>query len=226
MIISFCSCAFHKGKFPYICFRRSCVKAQFDVDGKLHAIKVNRNKRQIKRRRRQAKNDREKPVQEIASAEENHKETAEDRREERRKEKEQKDQEEESRQRRADSVYQSQHNRTRALSSPSADESGDTLIVFFGPGSDSISVPDEERVKSFLEKHKDRAVRMTGSMDEAEAAADRSVSLKRIKKVSALLQGEKVPANKISKTDEGVLSDDRSKQKDNGAARRVMIIAK
>jgi hypothetical protein len=200
------SCAIHRGKFPYICFRRGCVKAQLDIKGKLYAIKLNKNKRETKRRKRRGKAERENKVKDDIAYQPTPKETREERNDRRKKEKYLREKEEDRRSEIEDSLYTLRHiKKYVGVKTTAPAGKGDTLIIFFEPGSDSISVADEERIKAFVETNKSSKVKMTGSMDETESDIHKTLSARRLNHVALRFQQSGFSQGKISKIDNGAI---------------------
>ncbi|MGZ3932718.1 MAG: hypothetical protein ACXVP0_15735 [Bacteroidia bacterium] len=220
------SCAFHKGKFPYICFRRGCVKAQFDIDGKLHAIKMNRSKRETRRRKRRGSAEREKARDKVAASEPGHKETRDERSVRRKAEKTAREQDEEKRMHVQDSVYTARHAK-KQIELPGKQEKSDTLFIFFGSGSDSISVADMERIREFIGRNKSDKLKLIGSMDEEEGRRSPGLSAQRIKQADEIVRSAGTAKHLITKVDAGPLAPaaNTAAEEQKKGSRKVMLIA-
>lgn len=178
-LVFFSSCAIHK-KFPFICFRFECVKAQLKFPNIRAAIKRNKGIAQAKRRKKYGASQESSRIKEITKPTVNRS-----------------DDESTPHDTRKDSVFTF----TPPAIKPREKEDQDTLIIFnYYLYEDVISEENKSDLKNYITRigaSKISQIKIKGYADAAENRHHTGMDLLRAKKLYKLLGKYGVPSSKM-----------------------------
>jgi outer membrane protein OmpA-like peptidoglycan-associated protein len=236
LLVSVSSCAIHP-RFPYICFRKSCVLGQLGITAAMNAGKVKRKEIKGTRKRRQIKRDAKRNRAETEGTIDKPRihETHEEREARRKDEKAAAKLAEEQNQKKEDSLSAiayankayinpstGQNQETRTPESKQQEE--DSLIIYYDVNTFELSLPDKEKLNRYLEslsKTNYSKLRISGYTDNSGV-----FSKERVEKIEEFLLQKGLPKNKLILEDKGSKNPSYSNQTDDGRHhnRRVVIL--
>lgn len=231
ILLGLSSCAIHN-KFPYICFLPGCVKNQLGITDAKNKGKVLKKERIGKRKKRKIKreNRRNKTEGGITSVHHPH-ETNEEKINRKKEEKATAELAANREQKKQDSlaaIAEANKKYIDPLAGQNQVEnktvSGDSLIIYYPLNSDTLSLPDKERLKKYIEELKQKPynkLKILGYTDNSG-----TLSESRAKKVREYLIEYGLPKSKLFIEDKGSKNPNYDNATDDGRRlnRRVVIL--